>query len=275
MAFESEQRADLKKFQKPVMLKDLLNSSSSNDFVSFPRCAPASCSSSTVRKLLEIDLGAGSRSSQGKMPMPPSRSGGSCAASALRRASETVINAVKQIPFYSVTSPPFSTRPEQTSSNLRRSLSQRLKRRFWKRKKTDAERRKSCSYREEEAGGGGDCKGSLQENSNSSCSWLESDCSSAQSSTGSSEYFGGNQGLFGKNDQLKPCSSRSTESGGAGEDSTVAETKGQEPQQSLQGIACLDDDKEQLSPVSVLDRHACDDEESPSPTSPINVGKRP
>lgn len=106
--------------KKPLMLKDFLmddlSSCSSNGFKSFPR---RQCCT-TVRFLLDIDLST-------KRLLKRSRSrAASTTFSALQRASEAVINAVKHFPFLSVKSP--------------RSVSRKLLRKsFWRKAERDEE----------------------------------------------------------------------------------------------------------------------------------------
>lgn len=125
----------IRKPMKPLMLKDFLlddlSSCSSNGFKSFPR---RQCCT-TVRFLLEIDLKQRSSSSDHRkkkshhgqrLQRSRSRSSSSSSTmSALQRASDAVINAVKHFPFPSVKKRSSSPSP----SLLPRSLSRKLF--FW------------------------------------------------------------------------------------------------------------------------------------------------
>ncbi|EXC17775.1 hypothetical protein L484_023126 [Morus notabilis] len=133
---------------KPLMLKDYLlddlSSCSSNGFKSFPR---RQCCT-TVRFLLEIDLTQRSSSSSSsdrhkkkshdhhdQRRLWRSRSRSSSTMSALQRATDAVINAVKFLPFPSVKSSIHnkSKKVLSSSSLLPRSLSRKLlmRNRFW------------------------------------------------------------------------------------------------------------------------------------------------
>jgi hypothetical protein len=131
--------------RKPLMLKDylrddILSSCSSNGFKSFPR---RQCCT-TVRFLLELDLKA-----RGSPILPTtgtkqhrflrrtrSRAVASTTISALQRASQAVINAVKkQLPFHDfVKSPSTSARNGALKGLLPRSLSRKLfsRKSFWR-----------------------------------------------------------------------------------------------------------------------------------------------
>uniref|UniRef100_A0A803PRH0 Uncharacterized protein n=1 Tax=Cannabis sativa TaxID=3483 RepID=A0A803PRH0_CANSA len=133
--------------RKPLMLKDYLlddlSSCSSNGFKSFPR---RQCCS-TVRFLLEIDLKQNHQHRsrrhnpkeqpnlvKAKRHFRSSRSG-RFTISVLQRASDAVINAVKQMPFPSVMS---SVQNRARKGLLPRSLSRKLlNNRFWGRGATD------------------------------------------------------------------------------------------------------------------------------------------
>ncbi|KAM6588015.1 hypothetical protein CsatA_010620 [Cannabis sativa] len=133
--------------RKPLMLKDYLlddlSSCSSNGFKSFPR---RQCCS-TIRFLLEIDLKQNHQHRsrrhnpkeqpnlvKAKRHFRSSRSG-RFTISVLQRASDAVINAVKQMPFPSVMS---SVQNRARKGLLPRSLSRKLlNNRFWGRGATD------------------------------------------------------------------------------------------------------------------------------------------
>ncbi|XP_058084864.1 uncharacterized protein LOC131232569 [Magnolia sinica] len=104
--------------------------------------------------------------------------------------------------------------------------------------------------------------------SSSSSGWLESDCASdsVQSWSGSSEYSGENEGLDGKKDIQ-----RSSRKRGVGDDSMETATCRRGPkveEADKRGGAGSYEEKDQLSPVSVLDLHPYEDEESPSSNLP-------
>ncbi|GFZ01253.1 hypothetical protein Acr_14g0008880 [Actinidia rufa] len=131
---------------RPRMLKDYLlddlSSCSSNGFRSFPR---RQCCT-TVRFLLENDLRT--RDSNRRKRLLRSKSTNtSSTKSAFQRASEAVINAVNLLPFAAVRSPNASKRSKNKSSMLPRSLSRKiLQRSFWKRTDKEIERWTSFKY---------------------------------------------------------------------------------------------------------------------------------
>ncbi|KAE8683808.1 hypothetical protein F3Y22_tig00111166pilonHSYRG00079 [Hibiscus syriacus] len=126
--------------RKPLMLKDYLrddlSSCSSSGFKSFPRrhCC------TTVRFLLETDLkrSNGNYSTSTKRLLKRSRSKASSTSttiSALQRASEAVLNAVKILPFPSIksSSSTQSSRRRKGKADLPRSFARKLfKRRSWR-----------------------------------------------------------------------------------------------------------------------------------------------
>ena len=124
-----------KPFPKPLMLKDFLlddmSSCSSNGFKSFPRrhCC------STVRYLVEKDLKAKDATKAKRLlRRNRSKAAASNTISALQRASEAVINAVKLLPFSTVKAPSSSVKNRSRKGILARSFSRKLlKRTFWKR----------------------------------------------------------------------------------------------------------------------------------------------
>lgn len=125
------------KESNPLMLRDYLrddlSSCSSNGFKSFPRrecCA-------TVRLLLEINLKAKGSNSNSTRRLPPrsSSKAASTTISALQRASEAVVNAVKRLQFSSVKSQSLSAQPLRSAKKglLSRSFSRKLlKRSLWR-----------------------------------------------------------------------------------------------------------------------------------------------
>ncbi|KAK8538045.1 hypothetical protein V6N13_096166 [Hibiscus sabdariffa] len=126
---------------KPLMLKDYLrddlSSCSSSGFKSFPR---RQCCT-TVRFLLEADLKKSKHnySTATKRLLKGSRlKPGSVTVSALQRASEAVLNAVKLLPFPSVKSSLSLQSDSWRKGHLPRRFSRKLfKRSFWR--KTDQE----------------------------------------------------------------------------------------------------------------------------------------
>ncbi|KAK8658134.1 hypothetical protein V6N13_036346 [Hibiscus sabdariffa] len=127
--------------RKPLMLKDYLrddlSSCSSSGFKSFPR---RQCCT-TVRFLLEADLKISKHnySTATKRLLKRSRSKpGSATVSALQRASEAVLNAVKLLSFPSVKSSSSLQSDSWRRGHLPRKFSRKLfKRSFWR--KTDQE----------------------------------------------------------------------------------------------------------------------------------------
>ncbi|TYH40722.1 hypothetical protein ES332_D12G267200v1 [Gossypium tomentosum] len=234
--------------KKSLMLKDYLRddlgSCSSSGFKSFPR---RQCCT-TIRFLLEADLKKSKHnySSATKRLLKRSRSkpGSSTTISALQRASESVLKAIKQLPFPFTKSSP----PSSSQSNSCRKL---FKRGFW-RKSTD---------KEDHGGGGGEIKRwklfsefledknqpSYQNtipsyNTADTCSTVRVSPSRSNNSWAESEFTANNlQSWSGKN-----------VSNMAGV--TVAED-------SKEDWAPNEEGKEQFSPVSVLDCPFDDEEE--------------
>ncbi|KAL1828402.1 hypothetical protein ACET3Z_006814 [Daucus carota] len=111
------------KLRKPNLLKDFLlddfSSCSSNGFRSFPR---RQCCTTTVRFLLDLDL---AKKNHKLHQIPPTQKSNSPAKTMLQRASTAVYKAVKKLPFAS------SVKPRRAI--LPRSISRKLfKRSFWK-----------------------------------------------------------------------------------------------------------------------------------------------
>ncbi|KAF5478339.1 hypothetical protein F2P56_004905 [Juglans regia] len=132
-----KQRKPIMIQRRPMMLKDylrddLLSSCSSNGFKSFPR---RQCCT-TIRFLLEVDLKASRK--QQRLRRSRSKAPASTTISALQRASDAVISAVKkQLPFHSLKSHSPSQRNGDKKGLVPRSLSRKLffGRSFWR--KTD------------------------------------------------------------------------------------------------------------------------------------------
>ncbi|KAA8521969.1 hypothetical protein F0562_012717 [Nyssa sinensis] len=132
-----------KPLSRPLMLKDYLlddlSSCSSNGFRSYPR---RQCCT-TVRFLLEIDLKTRGSNQTERLLRSKSKAA-STTMSALQRASEAVINAVKLLPFSSVKSPSSQKQNKPKKAILPRSLSRKLWRRsFWKKSDKEIQRWKS------------------------------------------------------------------------------------------------------------------------------------
>ncbi|KAK8497236.1 hypothetical protein V6N12_001551 [Hibiscus sabdariffa] len=136
--------------KKPLMLKDYLlrddlSSCSSNGFKSFPR---QHCCTTTVRFLLEAELKKSKdnySTTTKRLLKRRCKKPGATTISALQRASEAVLNAVKLLPFPSIkSSSPSLKRNSSRQAHFTRSFSRKLfKRSLWR--KAD-----------KEDGGGGD-----------------------------------------------------------------------------------------------------------------------
>ncbi|KAG6788382.1 hypothetical protein POTOM_004447 [Populus tomentosa] len=119
---------------KPLLLKDYLlddqSSCSSNGFKSFPRrrCC------TTVRLLLEIDLKTKQQQQPTQLFKRSKSKAASTTISALQKASVAVMKAVKLLPFPSPNSTMWSPSPSRTRKGLLpRSLSRKLfKKNFWR-----------------------------------------------------------------------------------------------------------------------------------------------
>ncbi|CAL9044327.1 unnamed protein product [Musa banksii] len=255
--------------QKPLMLKDYLelewNSESSG--AGF-RCVPRRANDdATVRYLLEADLrGGGGR----KLPRTPSMS-------ALTKIS-AVFNAVRLLPFAAAaSSSPDSGRSRQEGSPSR-SLSERLKGSFWRRKGKEGEENRAKvrdivrlrSFEEET----GDDRASFDFPSPvvSSCSsFSESDSYGSgflPSSIASSETTD-DAATTGDVKKHSPRTSPSRNTNGLNIIAEVAEAsvaghrwaaKATESQ-SEESPECHSEEKEQLSPLSVMDFPSEEDEE--------------
>lgn len=264
-----------KPFLKPVLLKDYLlddlSSCSSNGFRSYPR---RQCCT-TVRFLLEIDLNK-SKQSFNKKPQQllrsRSKSASSATMSALQRASEKVLNAVKSLPFAGVRS---QSKPKKDV--LPRTLSRKLLRRsFWK--KTDhkeIERWKSFGELIAEKPEPEDFKATITAaaaaaaagtDSNSSTSNSESNSWSDSDFTASSDNLqclsGNSEVNQGENDTVESQKVVGKRVGVTTATTTTnysAETTKKE---------WLNEEKEQFSPVSVMD-FPCDDDDEDEVSCPF------
>ncbi|XP_050265921.1 uncharacterized protein LOC126709654 [Quercus robur] len=277
--------------RRPLMmlkdyLRDDLSSCSSNGFKSFPR--RQCCSSTTVRFLLELDLKLRdhssttkitakqrlfrlrSRSLRSKLTATPPAS--TTTISAFQRASEAVINAVKkQLPFHSVNSP--SSIKTRKGHFLSRSLSRKLFRRsFWNWKRADKEeeekegsdigRWRLFSEFLNEKDEPSDIAATTTTSSNS---WEESEFTaeilrSSSGNSNSESVSTSNDVVQGKND----LPVKKTERVGVtvGEDSMFGATNTYSGTNTKEWT---NKQKEQFSPVSVLDSPFEDDEDIGSP----------
>ncbi|KAK2994832.1 hypothetical protein RJ640_018814 [Escallonia rubra] len=266
-----------KSLQKPLLLKDFLlddlNSSSSSGFRSYPR---RQCCTS-VRFLLEIDLTARNESqTRRKNLLLKSRpkTAQSTTMSALQRASEAVINAAKYFPFAGL---------NPKKAILPRSFSRKIsKRSFWKKKDHHKEIKRWKSFREllEEqpeplsispsaaptatTAAVTAANSSSSESSNSegkSDSWSDSEFTSSDynlqggSSSGNSEVTSNVNDVVGSRNRLPEKVVSERVGVIVGEGSTDGTTN------------CSDEstkEKEQLSPVSVMDFPDDDDDDEVS-----------
>ncbi|KAJ0243176.1 hypothetical protein HA466_0203980 [Hirschfeldia incana] len=135
----SDQRLSTSKRRlKPLMLRDYLlddlSSCSSNGFKSFPRRQPPS-SSSTVRRLLDAEIKRSGLIHHHK-PRLTKRSRTTCGTAishAVHKASTAFLNAVKLIPFHSTVTSRKGGDQKQQGANISRSFSKRLlSKRFWR-----------------------------------------------------------------------------------------------------------------------------------------------
>ncbi|KAK4422693.1 hypothetical protein Salat_1851800 [Sesamum alatum] len=247
-----------KALPKPSLLKDYLlddmSSCSSNGFKSFPR---RQCCGSTVRFLIEIDLKSKQHQHQQKkkylnfkkntpsLLKSPSRS----ALAAFR----TVITAVKRLPFAAGTSPE-NKKPKR--SILPRNLSKKIlkKTSFWKRKPNHKEIQRWKSFDE-----------FLKEDSGpldtSNCSMNATD-SKSHDLTASEECSSGNSSSEvnsnlpkEENDAVEAPKDGDVSTDSTSSSSTSNNSSSNEKQWSVS------EEKEQLSPVSVLDCPFDDDDD--------------
>ncbi|XP_068635826.1 uncharacterized protein [Aristolochia californica] len=247
---------------KPLMLKDFLqdDSHSSSGFLSCPRRC-----NTTVRNLIEVDLKDSTAPKSSSKLLRSRSKAASATITKFRKASEAVIKAVKHLPFSPVRSQT-SDRPKQRL--LPRSLSHRLKRSFRsKSQKCDSQIIATVRVRDimrwksfsevETTTKSVDFSSSIQTSStnSSNSSWTDSDFS-LQFSSSSSEYTGEN-GVECKT--LLQEKKR-----GVGEDSMGTATCYRKPKVRESPIRADNtyEEKEQLSPVSVLD-FPDEDEEMP------------
>ncbi|KAK9198569.1 hypothetical protein WN944_013755 [Citrus x changshan-huyou] len=270
--------------RKPLMLKDYLkddlSSCSSSGFKSFPR---RQCCT-TVRFLLKVDLKAKDYNNT-KQLLQRSRSkvAASKTISVLQRASGALRNAVKLIPFPTAKYPSSSVQQTQSQRNkkglaLPRSLSRKLlKRSFWRKANEKEGTIKRCKifreYLEEQHQPSDQITTSLTPKWVSACttssksesnnSWAESDFTAhvLHSSSGNSESSSENDSVEIKNflqsPDKKPVGGN-TVGVPEGEDSDTSSEENRKDWRS-------EEEKEQFSPVSVLDCPFEDEKDINSP----------
>ncbi|XP_038906459.1 uncharacterized protein LOC120092443 [Benincasa hispida] len=276
---------------KSFMLKDYLlddlSSCSSNGFRSFPR---RQCCTTTVRFLLEIDLKVKDTSLTKRfLPRTTSRKIALSTISTLQRASDAVLRAFKQFPL-----------PSSRKSFLPRSISRKLiSKAFWKKSEiVDPNTRRWKSFKEfldEKEPPSSDLNRSdsavctaiavAGRNSTSSCSnsisWTESEFTSEMipsSSSGNSESCSENDAvkddkdspgnLIGKRDGVS-FGKDSMEDTTTAPAAAAAATTGYRKDIVKQWQN--DEEKEQLSPVSVLDFPFEDEDQDISSSFNCNI----
>ncbi|KAF5729945.1 hypothetical protein HS088_TW20G00312 [Tripterygium wilfordii] len=269
--------------RRPLMLKDYLlddlSSCSSSGFKSFPR---RQCCT-TVRFLLEMDLK--SRNSNKNKPVLLKRSRSRAAAattvSVLHRASEAVAKAVKLLPLPGIR----STTPPSPSLQIKRKkglLPRSLSRRLWKRsfcRKSDNEGRKKVqklkSFREflEEKGNQSDDKSNHLKSTSSFISTVTTATTVTSSRNSTSRSSDSNNNSWSESD----FTSNSEKSEIRIQQNDAVAGKKDLPEQISNGVGVTvgedsiqlqewpKEEKEQFSPVSVLDCPFQDDEDITSP----------
>ncbi|XP_050226935.1 uncharacterized protein LOC126676714 [Mercurialis annua] len=252
-----------------MMLKDYLrddfSSCSSNGFKSFPR---KQCCT-TVRFLLEIDLNNTNANSKQLQKFARSKSSsGKSASSAISALQKAVVNAVKLLPFPSSSS---SSKSPSPSKLLPRSFSRRIfKKSFWKK----VEHRKRADGGTDGCNDGGEITRRrlfhefLEENDHNNIQSTHqhhstSSSSNSKSSSWSESEFSGNSesyssstsknGVVLSDEKVLPSGQKVSDGVGV----TIAKEWANE-----------EEEKEQFSPVSVLDCPYQDDEEE-SNSSPF------
>ncbi|CAL1375462.1 unnamed protein product [Linum trigynum] len=288
----------LLKKEIPLMLRDYLrddfSSCSSNGFKSFPR--RQCCPTTTVRLLLEFDLQKPiSKPNHHSKPKPPlfhqknRRSTATTTVSAFHRASEAVLRAVKSLPFHpssSAAAAVSASVSRKKSLRIPRSLSRRLLRKsfFWRKVDSssinvdnagrEAAVRESVRWRsfreflEEQdhaeppseqvshAGAASPAAVVGRISTSSSSNSRSRSGSEFTADSGGSESYSGSNNDSGKNDLPSPGGDMVSEGLAvtAGEESTAACA-------TEIAKAWTNEEKEQFSPVSVLDCPFNDDEE--------------
>ncbi|XP_065858161.1 uncharacterized protein [Euphorbia lathyris] len=263
-----------------MMLKDYLlddlSSCSSSGFKSFPR---RKCCT-TVRLLLEIDL----NNKNSKQPQQPhfkrSTSSSSAAAiSALQKASKAVINAVKLLPFHSsssVKSSSVSSRNRNRKGVIR--LPRSISRRLFKNRKADHRERQTGKIREWKLFGEfleeieQPSPEQISTTANFTC---DGDSSSSSTSINSNDNSWTDSEFTGHSSCSESYSSRN--GAALGERDVRSETKVSDGEGEIVGGDSVtysventkewgnEEEKEQFSPVSVLDCPFQDEEEDDYP----------
>ncbi|KAL2544006.1 hypothetical protein Fot_13239 [Forsythia ovata] len=255
---------------KPLLLKDYLlddfSSCSSNGFKSFPR---KQCCT-TVRFLIDIDLkNKQPKYSNFKKNPPPLLKNPSKSASstALNSAFQCVINAVKHLPFAAVKSPA-AEQKKLKKSILPRSLSKKiLKKSFWKRTShKEMERWKSLDQLVKEKSGQLDLSISSASDSNNSKtnSWSESDFTASDDSLPFSTEVT-NDVVATRLPEKKVVAATNGDVSMDSNSTTSSETNASTYSTQTKENEWRNEEKEQLSPVSVLDCPFDDDDEVSSP----------
>ncbi|XP_030472462.1 uncharacterized protein LOC115690289 [Syzygium oleosum] len=288
-------RKSFKMDPRPLMLKDYLrddmSSCSSNGFQTFPR---RQCCS-TVRFLLEIDLKAAPSTPSKRRPRTSSRRS-PATASVLQRASVKVLNAMKLLQFHSAAKSPSGDvakkiKPRSRKGLLPRGLSRKLwKRSFWRKPHRrdggcgeEVGRRKSIEKRPPTPGRNAtsaiaphrlSTSSSSSSNLRNSSSWDNSEFTAelARSPSGDPESSGRPNEVVSED--------KGSARGGPHDEKVgdkVGATHGQDSITATPNCSKQEwpnEEKEQFSPVSVLDCPFKDDEDIASPFewSPSRIG---
>ncbi|KAL5554874.1 hypothetical protein UlMin_037110 [Ulmus minor] len=256
----------IKMEQKPLMLKDYLlddlSSCSSNGFNSFPR---RQCCT-TVRFLLEIELNHKQSTVNNPKRLPSrsrSRAAASITISALQRASDAVINAVKQLPFPSVKS---SSVQNRRKGILPRSISKRfLKNRFWgiaDNEGKDIKRLRLFGELLREQAQPSDQNTILTASTSSNSWWCDSEFTSETLGSSSCE----NDVVYSEQMVKKKVEITVGDDSRESETTTTASTCSSQNAKEWPN----EEEKEQFSPVSVLDCPFEDEDETSTTSSPFN-----
>ncbi|KAI6707268.1 hypothetical protein NL676_010230 [Syzygium grande] len=288
-------RKSFKMDPRPLMLKDYLrddmSSCSSNGFHTIPR---RQCCS-TVRFLLEIDLKAAPSTPSKRRPRRSSRRS-PATASVLQRASVKVLNAMKLLQFHSAAKSPSGdmakkNKPRSRKGLLPRGLSRKLwKRSFWRKLHRrdggcgeEVGRRRSIAKRPPTPGRNAtsaiaphrlSTSSSGSNNRRNSSSWDSSEFTAelARSPSGDSESSGRPNEVVSED--------KGSARGGPHDEKVsdkVGATRGQDSITATPNCSKQEwpnEEKEQFSPVSVLDCPFKDDEDIASPFewSPSRIG---
>ncbi|OVA16159.1 hypothetical protein BVC80_8929g21 [Macleaya cordata] len=285
MEIESKLKKPPPMERRIVLLKDFLrddmSSCSSSGFKSFPR---RTCCSYSIRNLLEMDLKSTAPNNTRKLLQSRSKASSSTTTtattiSAFQKASVAVVNVVKCLSFSSVKSPLSSS--SKQGNILPRSFSRKLRRSFWKKNEKvereikvavrvkDIMRWKSFRDLMEDKQKSLDCALSpIQTTTTTSNSWSDSDftletLNSSNVST-SSEYSGETEEVNSNckkylPDKNKKCRSKRRSDDDHDQDQVVEED-------SIDKGECQYE-KDQFSPISILDFPSEEDEVSSSSSS--------